>query len=416
MLGKGLGAGNWSGLRHPIIQPPVDIVVARGYDQYPVVPLSRATTATYRAADGTIKTAAPNSPRYDWSTGTRALLIEAAATNLFSHASDFGVWVRDNLIVTANAQIAPDGTLSADHIAGTTAVDHHRVKKTGISVTAQSYCASIYAKSQGRNLRITLFDGSGAWSAVGQFNLAAGTAVVIGGATMLGVGITPVGGGWYRCWLRANAVAASNNAQVLINLTAPNDATQYADDGVSGVALWGAQLEAGTGPTSFIPTESSAVTRAADIVAPIDLSGFDLSGGYTVVVKGRLDGVAGAWDRLIQLDAGTNANRQSVVYNRAQSRLRAEVWSGNAASSMTEASAPLPFEARCAFAIAPDSFDYAQNGVVSPHDDTVVYVQPSWMRLGVDISGAQTPARLLIYSVTLYPAVMTAAQLEEITA
>jgi hypothetical protein len=84
MLGKGIGAGNWSGLHAPIIQPPVDIVAARGYGQYPVVPLTRASTATYVDADGTIKTAAIDEPRFDWTGGERALLLEAAAMKLLA--------------------------------------------------------------------------------------------------------------------------------------------------------------------------------------------------------------------------------------------------------------------------------------------------------------------------------------------
>jgi hypothetical protein len=81
MLGKGIGTGNWSGLRAPIIQPPVDIVAALGYGQYPVVPLTRASVATYVYADGAIKSAPINAPRFDWTGGERALLLEAAATN-----------------------------------------------------------------------------------------------------------------------------------------------------------------------------------------------------------------------------------------------------------------------------------------------------------------------------------------------
>ena len=49
-----------------------------------LVNFARASTATYVDADGTIKTAAVDAPRFDWSTGRRALLLEASATNLVS--------------------------------------------------------------------------------------------------------------------------------------------------------------------------------------------------------------------------------------------------------------------------------------------------------------------------------------------
>lgn len=409
MLGKGVGPGNWSGRRPPIIQPPVDIVAARGYDQYPVVPLSRATTATYVDADGTIKTAAPDAPRFDWSTGQRALLVEAAATNLIN--IPFSAWVNNSnqsTISTSEDALGGASGIEIEYDGSSNSAGVYRF----FPIVAAPYTFSVFVRWVSGSTVWKIGLGSQLFGPVSErayvtIDVTTGT-LHSAQSGVTAYTFTALGNGWARISVSAVSAVAGNCA---IEIYSPSS-----HEGHRCAQFSCAQLEAGAAPTSYIPTAGSAVTRAADIASPIDLSGFDLSGGYTAVVKGRLDGVAGAWDRLIQLDAGTNANRQSVVYNRAQSRLRAEVWSGNAASSMTEASAPLPFEARCAFAIAPDSFDYAQNGVVSPHDDTVVYVQPSWMRLGVDISGAQTPARLLIYSVTLYPAVMTAAQLEEITA
>jgi hypothetical protein len=110
--------------------------------------------------------------------------------------------------------------------------------------------------------------GSGLFK-ISLFDLTAGT------ATGDGV-IQPVGNGWYRCSLfSSNTVSGASIAYV--EITNDSDQRSYTGDGTSGIYIWGAQLETGSFPTSYIPTSGSAVTRSADVAS---MTGTNFSSWY----------------------------------------------------------------------------------------------------------------------------------------
>lgn len=220
-----------------------------------------------------LQTAAANVARFDHNPVTGeslGLLIEEQRTNLLTYSEQFSgaAWSKPNSTVQANVAVAPDGTLSADKFVETTTslVLHGLSESTNNA--AGTYTATVYAKSAGRT-KFRLSSNSGQNPAA-EFDLSSGTATPIG--TTSSASITSVGNGWYRCSATRTITGGADEYQLQLMVDAQ---TAYTGDGYSGIYIWGAQLEAGDKATSYIKTEASQVTRAADpnLVAALGQAG-----------------------------------------------------------------------------------------------------------------------------------------------
>lgn len=233
---------------------------------------TRSTTATYFDVDGVMQTAAIDVPRIGYDPVTHAhmgLMLEAAATNLLTYSEQFdnAAWNNSNEIKAfgsgsvVNATTAPDGTATADLVVESTTASVVHFFGRLYTTTAADYTFSIFVKAAGRSR----FDITASTDNRGiGFNLSTGTVVAVTYAGLQGIGtITSIGNGWYLCSMTWTATAVTNGLRIALH---NGTSVTYTGDGSSGLYLWGAQLEAGSTATSYIPTTSAAVTRAADVV------------------------------------------------------------------------------------------------------------------------------------------------------
>jgi hypothetical protein len=80
-----------------------------------------------------------------------------------------------------------------------------------------------------------------------------------------------------------------------------------------GLFMWGAQLEVGSFPTSYIPTNGSTVTRLQD--AAFGAGSSDLINSTEGVLYAEIAALANdSSNRVIQLSDGTNSNRIFIGY------------------------------------------------------------------------------------------------------
>jgi hypothetical protein len=205
-----------------------------------------------------------NIPRLDYSNGTcPSLLVEPQRTNLLTYSSSFdnAGWTTNNATITANAIISPSGIQDAELLTSTSTTETGVFRL--ISVTGTNTWSVYAKKGSGKYLLIN----TNAPLISAKFDLESGQVVGTpsGGATAT---IQDSGNGWYRC------VVTSTTAQNRFTIFITNNT--IADDFTSSVGLscyiWGAQLEAGSYSTSFIPTTSASVTRNADVISKTGIS------------------------------------------------------------------------------------------------------------------------------------------------
>jgi len=257
---------------YPNTEPTLRADFANSKRIPPEFQYSRASTGTYVGSDGLFKTAQIGEPRFDHNpiTGeSLGLLVEEARTNIIVSSSVFntGQWVQDGVVLAANAGVAPDGTTTATSVSQGTGnnrcyhFDNNGAGSKSLTVFAKSNAGSSITLS-GNLSYGTNFAGSAV------LNTANGTV-----STALGCSSVAFPNGWYRFVIPINVSFGAGNSNYL-SLSGP----------ASSVFVWGAQLEAGSSPTSYIPTTTATVTRAADTLT-VPTSKFLNASNSSIVVE-----------------------------------------------------------------------------------------------------------------------------------
>jgi hypothetical protein len=229
--------------------------------------------------------AANNEARFDHNPTTSeslGLLIEEQRTNLLLRSEEFdnASWTKTRSSITANTAVAPNGTLTGDKLVeDTTSSNTHIIEQGSITVVSgTTYSASVYIKAAERTKArvVYLSSASGVFAEFDFLAGTAGAATVFGTATAVSSSIQNVGNGWYRCTV-VGSQSVGTSGSVRVELLDASGNRTYTGDGFSGLFIWGAQLEAGAFPTSYIPTVASQVTRSADAAS---MTGTNFSSWY----------------------------------------------------------------------------------------------------------------------------------------
>jgi hypothetical protein len=267
--------------------------------------------------------------------------------------------------------------------------------------------ASFYAKAgEYDTVEFTLYNGTDGHMARARVSLVDGSLIINQNGF---VTTTFVGNGWWR--IAATGTTTQTNNQFYIY---PNLSGVYQGDGTSGIYVWGAQLEAGSFPTSYILTAGSTATRAADVASiPTSAFGYNQKAG-TVVVEAIVgqdtfagiatlqDGVASINERVSILRTSSTAI-ETVIATLAGSQ-----------AQQFESIASDNSQVKAAITFKTNSVNSSFNGNIEV-EDTSAAMPTTISVLMLGRYGGGTYLNGHIKSIQYYPRRLTNTQLQELT-
>jgi hypothetical protein len=211
------------------------------------------------------------------------LLVEESRENLLLRSEEFNnaYWIKVNSSTIQNAAVDPRGTTTAQKLLTNTTNNIHGVRRDETVLASSAYTLSFYAKA-GEYTFLAINHGHTLVADFHTFfNLSSGTI----GTSAAGNSptIQAAGNGWYRCSVTRTTGVSQTSLSSRALACQSDNVVAFTGDTSSGIFIWGAQLEAGAFPTSYIPTTTTALTRPVDS-AVIDGTGV-ITGTYTLVEK-----------------------------------------------------------------------------------------------------------------------------------
>jgi hypothetical protein len=357
-----------------------------------------------------------NIPRLDYSNGTcPSLLVEPQRTNILLRSQEFdnASWVKVNTSVTANTTASPDGNSNADSLIENTATNLHLTYQFFTSVSLTTYSFSCYIKPDTRT-RVYLRSDTSVGTVRTLFDLTGAGSVVTLAHTS--ASITAVANGWYKCIITFTEAVGLGSRLVAIE-GAVGTSISYAGNGLNAFYLWGAQLEVGAYPSSYIPTTSASVTRNADVISKTGISSLIGQTEGTLFFDGVINGCQNSSANILNSERNTTASF-FIGYIKSTNRILAGIYSsGTEPATFVGGSVAIGSRFKVAYAYKSGSSTLYVNGVQigtssttftlpSTIDDLYISDQTTFFSFGESVTNNVT---------SVWKTRLTNTQLEQLT-
>lgn len=368
------------------------------------IAFSRPSGATRINSAGLLEMVASGAPRIDYDPITlavRGLLVEEQRANLLQRSgnlADNSAWAAFTLTRTANADTAPDGTLSATRL---------DIQGGGVSSVYQSVAVSAGA-AYTFSLYVKLGTLAAADYKVAFYDETAGAFI----SSDVVPSTAPTTTGYRRCtWtVTAPAGCVSMRAYAFRN----SDTTK-----TGSVFVWGSQFEAGAFATSYIPTTTAQATRAGDVATMALGSWFNAAEGAIVAEYDCLTNSTAAGNRIASLygSPGNVTNEILLFVSVAGKQGSLNVFTGGVNAGRIDSATTLTPGAviKAAGAFKPGDRAVTANGEV-PATSAAAFSMPTLTTLGIGCNDVGTQINGHIRRLRIYRTRLSNAQLQGLTA
>jgi len=362
--------------------------------------IETTTTAVYEGITDDV-------PRVDYSGGgCPSLLLEGQRTNLVTQSEYFGAssWTKTNGTVSISNEISPEGKLNAYKFTESTGTINPAIRQNLGASTTTDVTLSVFAKSNGRNYLYLALTGSDAII----FDISNGTIGTTLG-TIDSYAITDMGNGWYRC----SATKLTNQRDANFGPKATNSFGTYTGDGVSGVYIYGAMLEAGSYVSSYINSYGTSTTRVQDSCSKTGISELIGQTEGTFYVETKSIANDGTFKQ-IAFDDGTTSNLITIDYTSTDNQLRSFIRDGGTAYSMTATITDSTTFNKIAIKAKDNDFAMWVNGTEVATSETATYPN-NLANIEFDNGSGGGLFYGNVKQMILFPTALTDTQLEELT-
>ena len=351
--------------------------------------------------------------------------LSSGATRTINSQTTIGGQVNLSAFLTTETT-APDGSFNACLVTPrTVGFQIRNINKIISTSTAGTYTFSIFFKNKNitnNTVAINIQNQDATSSVAANFNLSTKTFSGILATGWTGsTGYQDYANGWGRIWVTATTTGGSHtfiNGQLWVG------GYQATDINIGSLYAWGAQLEVGAFPTSYIPTTTSSRTRSADNA---QITGTNFSSWYnqsegTILVNlvPKYSNATGNTFRrhlTFSVGSGIQDNVIHLIALESSNQIQFAVWKSSVSQAGANLTVPSGTVGKIGYSIKQNSCVLVGNGRLLQNDNTcIIPTILNRLDIGGYINNNAYQSTSTISRLTYYPKALPNSQLITLTA